>query len=137
MSVVGSRRMELAARVHRRPARRAAAARIDAPALGRFGSGKGPVAVEDLRSWPIQAHGVVPAVHDGQTVGSIVGTAAEVDRDRSVVVGGRSDVVDAVDIVLVRFEVAAGLYTEIDQNPSTGTSRTLSRYRRPGVRGRR
>ncbi len=89
-------------------------------ALGGFGSGEGPGAVEDLGSWPVQAHGVVPAVHDRQAVRAVVAAATEVHRDRTVVVGCGGDVVDAVGVAVVGLEVAVGVVDRDRPEPVDG-----------------
>jgi hypothetical protein len=45
-----------------------------------------PGSVEHFRPWPVEAHDVVPAVHEGEAVGTAIAASAEMDRDRTIVV---------------------------------------------------
>jgi hypothetical protein len=45
-------------------------------------AGKGPFAVQDLGARAIEAHQVIPALHDRQAVGDLAVAAAELDVDR-------------------------------------------------------
>ncbi len=71
--------------------------------------GKGPPAVQDFGARTIEAHCVVPALHDRQTVGNLVVAAAELDRDRAIATFLRSEVVERLRVVLVSLEVALGV----------------------------
>ena len=68
-----------------------------------------PSAVQDLGARTVEAHRVVPALHDRQAVGDLAVAAAELDGDRAVRALLRRDVVDRVGVVLVRLEVALGV----------------------------
>jgi hypothetical protein len=54
---------------------------------------KSPATVEDLGSRPVHADRVVPAIREGKAIRPVVLAAAEIDRDRPVVVSDRRDVV--------------------------------------------
>ena len=104
--------------------------------LGEF-----PCTVKNLGSRAEEAHHVVPAFHDRQTIGSFAVTAAELNRDRTSRGLFRVDGIHRIDVVLVRFQIALGVVADIDQKPATGTSLTVSLCTvapsfRPGVIGR-
>jgi hypothetical protein len=51
---------------------------------GRLRLGEFPCSVKDLGSWAEEAHPIVPALHDRQTIGSFAIKAAKLNGDRTV-----------------------------------------------------
>src|SRR6516165_8322074 len=70
--------------------------------------GKFPLAVEYLGSWSIEAHHVVPPLHDRKAVGDSWITASELDFHRPVGVLLRRKVVDGVGVQVVFLKVSFG-----------------------------
>jgi hypothetical protein len=82
---------------------------------------KGPDAVENLGARTIEAHRVVPARLDRQTVEHLAVAAAELDRDRAVGAFLRRDLVERVRIIRVFLKVPIGI-VDAEPKPSTRTS---------------
>jgi hypothetical protein len=70
---------------------------------------KGPGALENLGARTIEAHRVVPARLDRQTVEHVAVAAAELDRDRAIGAFLRRDVVERVRIIRVFLKVPIGI----------------------------
>ena len=75
------------------------------PSTSGFYLRKAPGAVQYLLSGLIEAHDVVPALGDGQVVYALR-VATEVDGKGAVRVRRSGDVVHAVGVVLILFEVS-------------------------------
>src|SRR5690242_10463788 len=90
---------------------------------GRFDGGKCPRAIENLGSRAVQPGDVVPAGRDWKAVLAVVATAAKMDGDRTVGVGCRGDVVDAVGVFIVLLEEACGV---VDRDGPEAVNRHIS-----------
>src|SRR5688572_27910563 len=72
----------------------------------RLRLGKFPAAIHDFGAWAVEAHGVVPALGDGNAVGHLAVAAAKLDGDRAVGALLAGEAVDGVRIQRVLLVVA-------------------------------
>ena len=70
---------------------------------------EGPRPVQNFRARSIEAHQIVPVGRRRQTIFNLAVAAAELDRDRAVLVRLRGDVVERVGVERVRLEIAFGV----------------------------
>jgi hypothetical protein len=61
-----------------------------------------PTSIENFGARTIEAHHVIPALHDRQAVRNLAVATAELDRDRAVVILLYCDVVECVSAEAVR-----------------------------------
>lgn len=77
---------------------------VPASILGR-GQRKFPTAVENSRARAKEAHGVIPPLHDRETIGDFAIAPAKLDGDRTIRAFRRSVAIHRIDAELVRFHI--------------------------------
>src|SRR5258707_14292912 len=75
----------------------------------RLQVGESPCAIENFGSRAKEAHRVVPALHDRQAIGNFAVAAAELDGAGAVRALFRGDIIHAIGLELVRFQIALGV----------------------------
>ena len=70
------------------------------------GIGKLPRVTENLRFWPIQSHGAIPAFHGRQAIGGLQVTATELNGDRTSIRFFRRQIVQRKFMILTAIFMA-------------------------------
>src|SRR6267378_8194521 len=68
-----------------------------------------PFAIQDFVARAVEPHGVIPALHDRQTVRHLAVASAELDRDRAVAALLGGEVIECVGVMRVLLVVARGV----------------------------
>jgi hypothetical protein len=68
--------------------------------------GESPGAVQNLGAGPIEAHHIIPALHNRQAIGNCTVAAAELDGDRTVLAFPRGDIVNGIGVKFVGLVIA-------------------------------